>query len=110
MIRIALLILVGFGVSACQTGPTVVDPLIGKQLVTEGGSTLLLRRNGTIGGQAQGEQIVGTYSADSTEICSTLTEPAGFAGERCSVPVIRDNTVVFNRRDGSSSPVYNIGG
>lgn len=112
--RVALLPLLL--IAACATAPetqgpaTVVDPLVGKQL-TAGSTILFLNADGTMSGSdGDGNALVGTYTADATEICSNLTEPARFAGERCSVPVIDGDTVVFNRSNGSQSPVYTIGG
>ena len=104
--------------AACQTttsstesaAPTVVDPLIGKTLVT-GNTTFIFNPDGTVGGNFRGEaDIVGVYSADATQVCSSYSAPSNFAGlgEICSVPVISDGTVVFNRTNGSTSPVYTI--
>ena len=98
--------------SACAetstSSPTAVDGLVGKRLVADSGTVFLINADGTMGGEFRGEPIVGTYTASATEICSVLTAPAKIAGERCSVPVIANGTVVFNRRDGSKSAVYNI--
>ncbi|EPX83906.1 hypothetical protein Salmuc_01681 [Salipiger mucosus DSM 16094] len=122
MKRIVFLALVGLGVAACQATPenmgsqtmetaTVVDTFIGKRLVTENGGVFLFNPDGTVGGSLRGEEIVGTYTADTQEVCSTYSAPEFLTGrEFCSVPVISDNTVVFERRDGSSSPVYMIEG
>ena len=94
-----------------STSGTVVDPLLGKTLTTGNNTVLILNADGTIGGQDdQGNTIVGTYTANAAEICSTLTAPARFAGERCSVPVFEGDTVIFNRRDASQSPPYTIQG
>lgn len=100
-------------VTACtdtSSAPTVVDPVIGKTL-TVGNAFFVLNADGTLTGQnPDGDAIIGTYTANATEICSAITTPPGFAGERCSVPVYDGNTVLFNRRDGSQSPVYTIEG
>lgn len=103
---------------ACQTttgdpsasAPTVIDSLIGKTLTTEGG-TIILNADGTVGGAIQGAPVVGVYSANSREVCSSYTSPERLAGrEICSTPTITGDTVIFERRDGSQSPTYTIGG
>ncbi len=90
--------------------PTAATPLLDKRLVSDGGAVFLINSDGTMGGEWRGQPIVGTYEATSTEICSVLTAPAQLAGERCSVPVIADGKVTFNRRDGSQSATYTIEG
>jgi hypothetical protein len=96
-----------------QTEPmadaTVVDPIIGKQLTSRGEALLMVNADGTISGMAEGTEIRGAYTANSTEICSTITSPANYAGAYCSVPEYGDGTVIFNRRDGSQSALYMIG-
>lgn len=85
-------------------------PLIGKQLVSDG-VTFIINADGTMSGQARGEAVVGTYKIDGDESCSIYTAPEFLTGrEFCSVPTITGNTVVFNRRDGTTSPVYTIKG
>ncbi|MEM9307812.1 MAG: hypothetical protein AAGA74_10975 [Pseudomonadota bacterium] len=102
--------------SACMSTtdsatPSVVSSLVGKTLVT-GNTTFIFNQDGTVGGSLNGETIVGVYSADASQVCSSYTAPARFAGvgEICSVPVIDGGTVVFNRTNGSRSPVYTIEG
>ncbi|MEE4187055.1 MAG: hypothetical protein V2I76_01230 [Roseobacter sp.] len=90
--------------------PNAATPLLDKQLTTEDGTVFIIGSDGTMSGTWRGQAIAGTYEATATEICSDLTAPAPIAGERCSTPVIADDTVVFNRRDGSTSPVYTIQG
>ncbi|MEH6478396.1 MAG: hypothetical protein V7727_22075 [Sneathiella sp.] len=109
-----------FVLSACDTttssGTTsspagiekVSDPLVGKRLVS-GTSTLIINPDGTMGGEIREEAVVGTYTSNEKEICSTYSSPDFLTGkEFCSVPVIVGDTVVFNRRDGSQSPAYTI--
>ncbi|MCT4559114.1 MAG: hypothetical protein N4A61_13780 [Pelagimonas sp.] len=91
--------------------PTVADPLIGKRLMTDKGALIILGADGSVGGEINGKAVVGTYSANATEMCSTYSAPDFLKDkEFCSTPVISGSTVVFQRRDGSSSPVYNIKG
>ena len=98
--------------SACDvpTGSeaTVIDPVIGKRLVA-GEFTFIFQADGTMGGEARGETVVGTYDATASEVCSLYTAPTFLTGrEYCSVPTFGDGTVTFNRRDGSTSPAYQI--
>ncbi len=89
---------------------TVVDPLIGKRLVSEA-ATFIINADGTMGGEIRGEAIVGTYVANATETCSTYSAPEFLTGrDWCSVPEIDGDTVIFNRRDGTTSPAYAIQG
>lgn len=89
---------------------TVMDSLIGKDLVTKDRSYLSVNADGTMGGQICGEPVVGTYKANAKQACSVFTSPERLVGrEFCSVPEFRDDgTVVFNRTDGGTSPVYTI--
>ncbi|MEM0946339.1 MAG: hypothetical protein AAGK37_02965 [Pseudomonadota bacterium] len=88
-----------------------VDQFIGKQLVAADGTTFLFAPNGTVGGTFRGEEVVGTYTSDAAEICSTYTMPEALTGrEFCSTPSVDGNSVVFNRRDGSQSALYTIQG
>ena len=111
------LAMASLGLAACTEAPTTqtsstasaIDPLVGKNLVSEN-ATFIFDRDGTFGGNFRGEPIVGTYTASATEICSTITEPENIAGERCSTPEYNGNTVIFNRRDGSQSALYQIEG
>lgn len=102
--------------SACMSGedmaePTAADPFVDKRMVTETGNVIILKSDGTVGGMIRNKAVVGTYSADATEICSTYTAPDFLVGkEYCSTPVVTGDTVIFNRRDGSQSPVYTIEG
>jgi hypothetical protein len=91
------------------TTPTVVDSLIGKKL-TAGDTILVLNPDGTIGGSSRGSALIGNYSATSAQICSSYSAPKGLAGlgEICSVPVIAGDTVIFNRTDGTKSPLFTI--
>ncbi|WP_425041176.1 hypothetical protein [Primorskyibacter sp. S187A] len=86
-------------------------PYVGKQLVSDDGTVFLFGADGTVGGTIRGEAIMGSYSATAKEICSTYSAPDFLTGrEYCSTPVQNGNTVVFNRRDGSSSQPYEIKG
>ncbi|WP_139176581.1 hypothetical protein [Jannaschia faecimaris] len=100
--------------SACTpTTPssTAVDPFIGKLLVADNQTVFLFNSDGTVGGTIRGEEIVGTYIADSREICSNYSEPEFLAGqEYCSVPDLDGETVIFKRRDGSESQPYTFEG
>ena len=108
-------------VAACNTttdpapgetpAATAADPLIGKTL-TGPQATFIFNADGTVGGSFRDDPIVGVYTASATEVCSTYSAPANFAdlGEICSKPAISGDQVVFNRRDGSTSPTYSIGG
>ncbi|WP_424968081.1 MULTISPECIES: hypothetical protein [unclassified Dinoroseobacter] len=90
---------------------TAVDPFIGKSLVAADGTTFKFMSDGSVGGMLGGEEIVGAYTVDGAEICSTYSAPERLTGrEFCSVPSIDGESVVFNRRDGSQSAVYNIQG
>jgi len=96
-----------------QAAPTAVTPFLGKTLVADGGTTFIFNDDGTVSGKFRGEaDIVGTYSATATEICSSYTAPDNFVdiGEICSVPDIKGDTVIFTRRNGSQSPPYKITG
>lgn len=99
---------------ACETEPqaTVVDSLIGKDLVAADGTTFVFNADGTAGGSFRGEAVAGTYSANASEVCSTYTAPQTLVdvGEICSVPAIDGDTVIFNRRNGSQSQAYTIQG
>jgi len=101
---------------ACDTSSrpqaaTVVDSLIGTQLVGSDGSVFLFNQDGSVGGNLGGEKIVGTYEATAREVCSTYSAPERLTRqEYCSVPQINGDTLIFNRRDGSQSPAYKIGG
>ncbi|MCJ8336389.1 MAG: META domain-containing protein [Epibacterium sp.] len=109
-----LAVLAAFALSACETttgSSTVIDTLIGKPLVTDNGNTFLFNPDGTVGGNIGSNAVKGTYSANTQEVCSNLTAPKSVAGrEFCSVPRIDGDVVVFDRRDGSQSPAYKIGG
>lgn len=100
--------------SACDTPSmeaTAADQLIGKQLVSDTGDTFLFNSDGTIGGSLRGEAIAGTYTADAAEICSTYTAPEFLVGrEFCSTPAMDGDSIIFNRRDGTQSQSYTIGG
>lgn len=104
------------GLAACASGTDTMETnaasaLVGKNLVAENGNTFILNPDGTVGGTFGGEPLVGTFSASEGEICSTYTAPARLAGQEfCSTPDIDGGTVVFNRRDGSQSALYNIQG
>lgn len=92
-----------------EDGPSVVDTLIGKTLTTDAGTVFVFNSDGTVGGMFRGEEVVGTYDANGKEVCSIYTAPELLTGrEYCSVPEIVDNTVIFNRRDGSQSGLYTI--
>lgn len=96
--------------SGSQTG-TVVDSLIGTPLVGSDGSVFLFNPDGSVGGNLRGEPIVGKYDANTREVCSTYSAPKNLVGrEYCSVPKISGDTLIFNRRDGSQSQPYKIGG
>ena len=89
---------------------TVVDPLIGKRLVA-GDVTFIINADGSMGGTFRGEPIVGVYKANAKESCSRYSAPKNLTGQEfCSTPVIKDDTVIFHRRDGSKSQVYTIQG
>ena len=114
MLRFAPLAIIAL-VAGCETttstsgAASAVDPLVGKTLVGPQ-ATFLFNADGTVGGTFRDDPIAGTYTSSATEICSTYTAPDNFVslGEICSVPTISNGTVVFNRRDGSTSPVYTI--
>lgn len=90
---------------------TAADQFVGKTLTTADGATFIFNADGTVGGSLRGEDIMGTYDADATEICSTYTAPDFLTGrEFCSTPEVDGDTVIFNRRDGSQSPAYTISG
>jgi hypothetical protein len=90
---------------------SIVEPLLDKRLVSENGTVFIIGSDGSMGGTLNGEAIVGTYEATETEVCSTYSQPAALTGrEFCSTPVFDGNKVVFNRRDGSQSQEYTIGG
>ncbi|WP_425093282.1 hypothetical protein [Tropicimonas sp. S265A] len=115
MKKFALIFAGALVLSACDTPgpsePTAADPLVGKSLVGADGTTFLFNADGTVGGTLGGEAIAGTYEASATEICSTYTAPDRLTGrEFCSTPTMSDGAVVFNRRDGSRSQPYVIGG
>lgn len=101
---------------ACDTAttsqsPTVVDALLDKNLVAENGTVFLIRSDGTMGGQLGGKKVIGTYKANARESCSVYTAPEQLTGrEFCSTPQIDGDTVIFNRRDGTKSQKYKIGG
>ena len=100
----------GLAACAAPSEPTVIEALVGKQLVADG-TVLVIGADGTVTGTTgDGEALQGTYTADATQVCSVMTAPPAFAGERCSVPVIDGNTVTFERSDGRTSPVYTIEG
>lgn len=95
---------------AIPTG-SVISPLIGKTLVSESGASFVYNADGTIGGNMSGEAVTGTYTVHATDACSVFATPANLKGkEFCSTPKINGDTVVFHRRDGSTSPAYKIGG
>ena len=95
--------------TSTTVGPPAVEQLIGKQLVAENGTIFQLNRDGTMSGTLNGEDVVGVYTIDGAETCSTYTAPAVLVdGEYCSVPQIDGDTVVFNRLDGSTSQPYTI--
>jgi hypothetical protein len=104
------------GLSACVEAPgsaptNAVAPFLDRPLVSDGGDVFLIRSDGTIGGQIQGDPIAGTYETDGTEICSVYTSPAMLAGrEFCSTPVVTGDRLIFERRDGSRSQAYTIDG
>ena len=116
MIRsLASLAILGLSLTACMPADTptqtAASPFIGKQLVAENGTVFFFGADGTLGGTLGGEAIVGTYETNGAEICSTYTAPATLADrEFCSTPAIDGTTVIFNRRDGSTSQPYEITG
>ncbi|MEM1232697.1 MAG: hypothetical protein AAGH70_01095 [Pseudomonadota bacterium] len=90
---------------------TAADQFIGKQLVAEDGTTFIFMPAGAVAGTIRGEDVVGTYEATASEICSTYSSPEFLTGQEfCSTPEVTGDTVVFNRRDGSQSAVYAIEG
>lgn len=101
---------------ACETTTgmqeaSAVTPLLGERLVAENGTEFLFNADGTVGGEIDGAPIAGTYTAEGGEICSTYTAPPSLAGQEfCSVPSIEGDAVTFDRRDGSQSQSYVIGG
>lgn len=113
MKRIAIVLVGTMALAACETTPSVTaaDQFFGKELVAADGTTFIFNPDGTVGGSFRGEEVVGTFSADATEICSEYTAPDKLTGyEVCSVPAIDGDTVIFNRRDGSQSQPYMISG
>lgn len=91
--------------------PTAADQFIGKSLSVGEDTVFLFQPDGVVGGTMRGEPLVGEYEADATEICSTYSSPAALAGrEFCSTPQVDGDTVIFLRRDGSTSPAYTIDG
>lgn len=117
MFRNICLALVCVGaLAACQTTtsgqqPLVVDQFIGKTLVDASGTVFRYAVDGTIGGEFRGQTVVGTYTADGREMCSTFSAPPDLTGRTfCSAPAVTGDTVVFNRRDGSQSVPYQIQG
>jgi len=91
-------------------GTTAVDRFVGKRLVASE-AVFLYKDDGTIGGTLRGERVVGTYTADARELCSTYSEPEILRNrEFCSTPAFDGNEVVFTRRDGSQSVLYRIEG
>ena len=92
--------------------PTGLDLIKDKRLVGGDGTVFLINSDGSVGGLFRGEApIVGSYTENDGEICSTYTEPENFRDLKvCSVPDVTGNTVVFNRRNGSQSQPYTIGG
>ena len=96
---------------AATAESTAIDRLIDTRISTPSGTFFLFRPGGVVeGGTSNGDPIVGTYVADASEVCSTLTAPASIAGEYCSMPVYDGDTVIFHRRNGTKSPLYTIGG
>ena len=116
MRRVIFTITAALAVAACTpsettTAETAATQFIGKQLVAENGTVFLFGADGSVGGTIGGDPIVGTYTADQREICSTYTAPERLAGsEFCSVPQVSGTQVIFNRRDGSQSQPYEIMG
>ena len=105
----AMLVLAGCVSSPQSKSPTAADGLIGKRLSASSGQVFLLNPDGSVGGRTSaGQAIVGTYRANSTEICTKVTAPPAVSGDYCSIPVINENTVIFNRRDGTRSDLYLI--
>lgn len=105
--------------AACTTPSTPFDPgvagqFVGKTLTTvDGSTTFLFLPDGVVGGNtSSGDPIVGTYAPDGEKVCSSYSAPEQLAGlgTICSTPVVDGDTVVFNRTDGSQSPVYEISG
>lgn len=103
--------------SACAETPTepgasAAAPFVGKSIVNDSGTSFNYLPDGTITGVFRGaEPIAGTYTSTAREICSTYASPEQLTGqEYCSVPEISGSTVIFNRRDGSQSPAYQIQG
>ncbi|WP_168797997.1 hypothetical protein [Pacificoceanicola onchidii] len=95
----------GGGGASAEAPATAVTPLIGKTLLSDNATvTFIFNDDGTVGGMFRGEAIVGNYSADATEVCSTYEAPEQLTGkEFCSTPAINGSRVVFNRRDGTTS-------
>ena len=103
--------------SACASEPAApeakaVDPFVGKQLVSANGEVVFeYSADGTVGGVFRGADVMGVYTSDATEICTTFSAPEQLTGrEYCSTPDFQDGTGVFNRRDGSQSAVYTVAG
>ena len=93
-----------------KPAPTVVEPLIGKRLVGDN-ITFVMNADGTMGGTARDEDVVGVYKATAKESCSTYSAPEFLTGrEYCSTPRISGNTVMSDRRDGSTSQEFKIEG
>lgn len=88
---------------------SAVDQFLGKSLVSDSGDTFTFSSDGSITGQLRGEPVIGTYTATSSEVCTSYTAPDFLNGQQfCSTPDIDGNRVIFNRRDGSQSQPYTI--
>ncbi|MGH1415335.1 MAG: hypothetical protein ACRBB0_17735 [Pelagimonas sp.] len=117
---VAPLIAAAFALGACQSttdapmekAPTsMIAPLIGKTLVAETGATFVYNADGTVSGEMRNLPVAGVYTINAKDTCTVFSAPDQLKGQEfCSKPEINGNTVVFHRRDGSTSPKYEIKG
>ena len=120
MMKFSLAALLALGLGACAVpvaeepvsqGASAVEPLVGKRLVAENGTVFIFNADGTVGGSLGGSPVIGAYTATASQVCSTYSSPENLTGQEfCSVPNITDDTVIFDRPDGSQSQLYSIEG
>ncbi len=98
--------------ASMEKAPTsVIAPLVGKTLTAEGGATFIYNADGTVNGSMRDKPVSGVYTVHATDACTVFSAPEQLKGkEYCSTPKIEGDTVVFHRRDGSTSAEYKISG
>jgi len=126
MKSIVVMLIAGFGLSACQAVTETVGPAqaVGKQLETQSdmaavigntltlgpGQSFVISDNGTLNGSWNGMPLVGTYEMRDGYFCRTLSAgPGGASPEDCQLLVLEGTNLMGTRdRGNGASFTYTI--